>query len=58
MEGTIKEFECARSGMVEICNLHEHNWVIDIYAKCSRYVKAYLKVHFFVGMKALKCVKG
>ena len=43
---------------MEMCNLHEHNWVIDIYAKCPRWAKAYLKVHFFASLKAHKGVKG
>ncbi|WJZ99619.1 hypothetical protein VitviT2T_018045 [Vitis vinifera] len=51
MEGTVEEFECAWNDMLEMFNLHGHKWVIDIYAKHSRWAKSYLRGHFFAGMK-------
>ncbi|XP_034710478.1 protein FAR1-RELATED SEQUENCE 5-like [Vitis riparia] len=52
MEGTVEEFECAWNDMLEMFNLHGHKWVTDIYAKRSRWAKAYLRGHFFAGMKS------
>ncbi|RVW22582.1 Protein FAR1-related sequence 5 [Vitis vinifera] len=52
MEGTVEEFECAWNDMLEMFNLHGHKWVIDIYAKRSRWAEAYLRGHFFAGMKS------
>ncbi|RVW78093.1 Protein FAR1-related sequence 5 [Vitis vinifera] len=52
MEGTVEEFECAWNDMLEMFNLHGHKWVTDIYAKRSRWAEAYLRGHFFAGMKS------
>ncbi|XP_034707015.1 protein FAR1-RELATED SEQUENCE 5-like [Vitis riparia] len=48
---TVEEFECAWNDMLEMFNLHGHKWVTDIYAKRSRWAEAYLRGHFFAGMK-------
>ncbi|RVX03571.1 Protein FAR1-related sequence 5 [Vitis vinifera] len=52
MESTVEEFECAWNDMLEMFNLHGHKWVTDIYAKRSRWEEAYLRGHFFAGMKS------
>ncbi|RVW68736.1 Protein FAR1-related sequence 5 [Vitis vinifera] len=52
MEGTVEEFECAWNDMLEMFNLHGHKWVTNIYAKRSRWAEAYLRGHFFAGMKS------
>ncbi|XP_010651676.2 protein FAR-RED IMPAIRED RESPONSE 1-like [Vitis vinifera] len=52
MEGIVEEFECAWNDMLEMFNLHGHKWVTDIYAKRSRWAEAYLRGHFFAGMKS------
>ncbi|RVX07698.1 Protein FAR1-related sequence 5 [Vitis vinifera] len=48
---TVEEFECAWNDMLEMFNLHGHKWVTNIYAKRSRWAEAYLRGHFFAGMK-------
>ncbi|RVW64901.1 Protein FAR-RED impaired response 1 [Vitis vinifera] len=48
----VEEFECAWNDMLEMFNLHGHKWVTDIYAKRSRWAEAYLRGHFFAGMKS------
>ncbi|RVW66889.1 Protein FAR1-related sequence 5 [Vitis vinifera] len=54
MEGTVEEFEGAWNDMLEMFNLHGHKWVTDIYVKHSRWAEAYLREHFFAGMRSIQ----
>ena len=56
--GTVNDFEDAWSNMVKQYGLETNNWVKDTYDNRAMWAEAYLRGHFFAGMKSTQRCEG
>ena len=54
---TLDEFEDMWKKMVDNHNLHNHEWLLEMYAKKVKWAEAYMRGHFFLGVEVHNVVK-